>query len=114
MELVCIDCPRGCKLTIGTNNEVSGNFCKKGVAYAINELTNPTRTVCTTVATAFKNMPVLPVRTKDAIPKAKIFAMMDEVNKVLLTKKVKRGDVILKDIAGTGVALIATATLHED
>lgn len=114
MELVCIVCPRGCRMTVGEDGSVSGNACKKGVAFAEGEMTCPMRTVCSTVATSFKNMPVLPVRTSGEIPKAKIGELMELINTLEITKKVKRGDVLAKGIVGTDADLIATATIYEE
>ena len=76
MELVCIVCPKGCHMTVDENGAVTGNTCKKGEAFARSEATCPMRTVCSTVATAFESMPVLPVRTDGEIPKSKIGELM--------------------------------------
>ena len=56
-KLVCIVCPRGCTMQVEKDGEeikVSGNSCKRGEQFAKSELTNPTRTICTTVRTTFK------------------------------------------------------------
>ena len=114
MNLVCITCPRGCALTVeNVNGEwvVSGNSCKKGKEFAINEMTNPMRTICSTVKTAFPEAPVLPCRVSADIPKNKIFDVMAEINKVEVKSPIKRGDVIIKDVLGLGVDVIATSDL---
>ncbi len=111
MELVCIVCPKGCRMTV-ENGVVKGNTCKKGEAFALAETTCPMRTVCSTVATVFDSMPVLPVRTDGEIPKAKIGELMKAVNAVTVTEKLRRGDVVLSSVAGTDVNLIATATIY--
>lgn len=113
MELVCIVCPRGCRINIDENGVVTGNTCKKGEAFARSELTCPMRTVCSTVATAFESLPVLPVRTDGEIPKAKITEFMAAVNRITVKDKVKRGDVIIKNVADTGVNVIATESIPE-
>lgn len=111
MDLVCIVCPRGCRINV-ENDVVTGNGCKRGEAFAISETTCPMRSVCSTVATAFKDYPVLPVRTDGEIPKAKIADLMKEINAITVDKKVKRGDVVAQNIVGTDVNLIATATIY--
>ncbi len=111
MDLVCIVCPRGCRLHID-GDVVSGNACKRGEAFAISESTMPMRSVCSTVATAFKDYPVLPVRTDGDIPKDKISMLMQQINAVLVQEKLKRGDVVIEGVVGTNVNLIATATIH--
>ena len=113
MELVCIVCPRSCRLTV-MDGKVSGNGCKRGEAFAVSESTRPMRTVCTTVATAFASMPVLPVKTAGEIPRDKIGELMKAADAVLVTEKLKRGDVVLSDVVGTGVDLVATATLYSE
>lgn len=113
-KLVCIVCPRGCTMDITErdgNFTVSGNFCKRGEKFALSEMTEPKRTICSTVKTSFKEAPVLPVRVSDEIPKDKIFAVMDEINKVTVTNPVGRGDIIIKNVLDLGVDIIATSDL---
>lgn len=111
MDLVCIVCPRGCRINV-QDGVVSGNACKRGEAFALSENTCPMRSVCSTVATSFKDYPVLPVRTDGEIPKAKIADLMKEINAIVVDKKVKRGDVVAQNVVGTDVNLIATATIY--
>ncbi len=111
MELVCIVCPRGCRIKV-EEGVVSGNGCKRGEAFAMSETTCPMRTVCSTVATTFEEYPVLPVRTDGEIPKDKISDLMKEINGVVLTKKVKRGDVVIEKAVGTDVNVIASASMY--
>lgn len=112
--IVCITCPRGCTMHViqdGDDITVTGNSCKRGEAFAFNELTSPTRTICSTVATAFPETPVLPCRVSTEIPKDKIFDVMKEINGVVVTERIGRGDVIIKDVLGTGADIIATSDL---
>lgn len=115
-EFTCIVCPNGCRLTCEQSDggiTVTGNQCRRGEAFAVEEMTDPRRTVCTTVRTSFADMPVLPVRTRDAIQKARVFDVMRAVNAVRVTAPIKRGDVVLADVSGTGVDVIATADTPE-
>ncbi|MEG2274267.1 MAG: DUF1667 domain-containing protein [Clostridia bacterium] len=111
MDLVCIVCPKGCRIKI-ENGVVSGNTCKKGEAFAVAEQTCPMRTVCSTVATSFPNMPVLPVRTDGEIPKSKIKELMAVLSNIKITSKVKRGEIVAKNVVGTAVNIIATETIQ--
>lgn len=116
-ELVCIVCPRGCHLTIDTSGEtpvVSGNSCKRGEAFALSELTEPKRTICTTVKTAFPQVPVLPVRVSADIPKDKIFDVMREINQVTVTEKIGRSDVVIPNVLDLGVDVIATSSILQN
>lgn len=114
-DLVCINCPRGCSLhaTTDDNGEITveGNFCKRGEAFAKAELTRPMRTICSTVRTTFAEAPVLPCRVSSDIPKDEIFNVMKEINKVVVDKKIKRGDVIISNVLNLGVDVIATSDL---
>ena len=44
-ELVCIVCPKGCRLKVDEANDyaVTGNACPRGAAYGKSEIQNPTR-----------------------------------------------------------------------
>lgn len=116
-NLTCIVCPIGCQLEIeldegGKPTKVSGNTCNRGEAYAMNEFTDPRRTLTTTVkldgSAADK---FLPVRTSSPIPKPKMFEAMEAVNKLCVAAPVKVGDVICKDFIEEGIDLIACKTI---
>lgn len=116
-QLVCIVCPRGCTMTLegeGKDVKVSGNSCKRGAEFAVSEMTEPKRTICTTVKTAFPDVPVLPVRVSKEIPKDRIFDVMAEINKVTVKEKVKRGEVIIKNILELGADIIATSGVLDE
>lgn len=113
-ELVCIVCPKGCTMHIEQENgtyKVSGNTCKRGAQFAVSEMTEPKRTICTTVRTVFPQAPVLPVRVSAEIPKDKIFDVMREINSIIVKNPVRRGDVLLKDVLNLGADIIATSDL---
>ena len=109
-NLVCILCPVGCRLHVTGNPEnldVSGNTCKKGISYAHDEITNPLRTVCTTVRINGGIHNVIPVKTDRAIPDKYKLDVVKAVNNITLTSPVKMGDIIISDIFGTGVNIVA-------
>lgn len=71
-ELVCIVCPRSCRMTITSDGDelvVTGNTCKRGKEFAVSEMTDPRRTVCTTVRTAFPSVPSCPFAYRGRFPK---------------------------------------------
>lgn len=112
VNLICIGCPLGCPLTVEMEgNEVksvSGNTCPRGDAYAKKELTNPTRIVTSTVRVAGGRLAMVSVKTESDIPKGKIFDCVKALKDVEVTAPVKIGDVIVENVAGTGVNVIAT------
>ena len=109
--LTCIGCPLGCTLTAvpGAEGwEISGYTCKRGLDYAHKELTRPERTVTSTVRVSGGTANVTSVRTQTDIPKDDVFTVMEAINAIVAPAPIAIGDVICPDIAGTGVALIAT------
>ena len=110
--LTCIVCPRGCQLKITLSDEgrveaVEGNFCRRGVTYAKDECTNPKRTVTSTVKC--QSGGVVPVKTSSTIPKELIFEVMAEINRATAPDDVKIGEIIIENVCGTGVSVVATA-----
>lgn len=112
-EFTCIVCPNGCRLTVsgeGKKLAVTGAMCKRGEASGKNEVLSPKRSITSTVATAFEDFPLLPVKTAGELPKDKIFEAMAKINKVTVRKRLRVGDVIIKDLFGT--QLVATADMQ--
>lgn len=114
-QLTCIVCPNGCRLTASRaeTGEVTaaGGLCPKGEAFARAELTNPTRTLTTTVRTRGAELPALPVRTEGEIPKGCLFQAIAALAQVEVSPPVACGQVVVKDLLGTGVDVIATCRL---
>ena len=112
VNLICIGCPLGCPLTVEMEgNEVksvSGNTCPRGDAYARKELTNPTRIVTSTVRVNGGRLAMVSVKTESDIPKGKIFDCVKALKDIEVKAPVKIGDVIVENVAGTGVNVIAT------
>ena len=103
-SFICINCPLGCPLTVTVENgevkSVTGNTCKRGELYAVKEVTAPARTVTSTVVA---------VRTKTDIPKGKIFDCMKAINAAEITAPVHIGDIVIENVCGTGVNVVASA-----
>ena len=111
MKLICINCPKGCEMdveAVGGDVKVSGNGCPKGEAYAKAEVTNPTRMVTGLVRLAGTRRP-LPVKTKVAIPKARIADVTNLLANTTVLPPKRIGDVIIENVCGTGVDVVATA-----
>lgn len=113
MKMICINCPKGCELDVevdGGEVSVSGHGCPRGEAYAKSEVTNPTRMVTGLVRVAGMRKP-LPVKTRTAIPKGKIDAVLFAMHQTTVQLPVKIGDVIIPDVADTGVDVVATTNM---
>ena len=137
-KLVCISCPLGCRLTVNWENErnitVAGNRCAKGESYATEEILAPKRVVTATVAVAAgaasatsaaagraaTGRPAtgqasgprrLPVKTNAPLLKEHISELLNTLYRMEVKPPLRCGDVLLKDIAGTGVDLVAARSL---
>jgi len=111
-SLTCISCPLGCQITVTLDNgevvDVTGNTCPRGDKYARKEVTNPTRVVTSIVRCEGGVLPVLSVKTKNDIPKGKIFDVLAEIKPVTVKAPVHIGDVIVANAADTGVDIVAS------
>lgn len=112
-ELICISCPMGCPLTVtlegGVVTSVTGNTCPRGDAYGRKEVTDPTRIVTSSVPVdGSPTERMVSVKTASDIPKGRIFDVMRALVGVRAAAPVGIGDVIVPDVAGTGVDMVAT------
>jgi CxxC motif-containing protein len=102
----------GCQIQVETEEgevlSVTGNTCRRGEIYARKEVTHPTRIVTSTVLVEGGSLRAVSVKTAQDIPKDKIGACMEALKGVVVKAPVKIGQVILSDVAGTGVDIIAT------
>lgn len=116
-NLTCISCPMGCPITVEMEGEeiisVTGNTCKRGEVYARKEVTNPTRIVTSTVKVRGGAADMVSVKTKEDIPKGKIFECVRALKGVEIEAPVHIGDVVVQNAAGTGVDIVATKNVRE-
>ena len=116
-NLTCIGCPLGCSISVslsdnGEVSEITGNTCKNGEEYARKEVTNPSRVVTSIVKINTGDANMVSVKTAEDIPKGKIFDCMEALKKVTVTAPVQIGEVIIKNVCGTGVDVIATKKVN--
>lgn len=113
-ELICICCPKGCHLKVDEKNlTVSGNGCPRGAEYGANEVTNPVRIITSTVKINGGDASVVPVKTEHAIPKGLTMKCMEEINKVQISAPVKIGDIVIENVLGTGINVVATKNVSK-
>ena len=112
-EIVCIVCPKGCRLHVDDEHDfaVTGNSCPRGAAYGKNEIQNPTRVLTSTVKLTGGAYRRCPVKTDAAVPKGKLLEIMQELNQVELSSPVQIGQIALRNAAGTGANVIVTKAL---
>ena len=118
IKKTCIVCPIGCHLEAELNEQgeilsVSGNTCRRGETYIRNEVTDPRRTLTSTVRLAGAvHDKFLPVKTDGPISKGRLFEAMEVLSKITVNAPGKRGDVIVEDFLGECVALVAGKTVE--
>ena len=112
--ITCINCPMGCRVTVrmegGAITAVSGNTCKRGETYARQEVVEPLRMVTAVIPVEGSVCP-LSVKTASPVPKAKIRDVMRALTGLRLRPPIAAGDVVLPDVCGTGVDVVATREL---
>lgn len=117
-NLTCIVCPLGCSLEVAIENsqvvKVEGNSCRRGIAYAESECTNPTRILTTTIRVKNGKWPLVSVKSDQPLPKGLLLDCMQIINQTQVNAPVKIGDVLVKDILGTGVNIVATRNVNKE
>ncbi len=115
--LTCIRCPVGCTIDIEYDDEkiisIEGNQCKRGVEYAQQEIFNPERIVTTTARIRSKHFKRIPVKTSGPLPKDLTFRVVEAASEINANAPVKAGTVLLADVSGSGIDLIATQTIDK-
>ena len=116
LTFTCIICPIGCKLRalVKDNNIISveGNRCPRGTVYAQNEI-NPKRTLITVIRVEGGNPPVVSVKSSEPIPKSLILKAMETLSEVTVQAPIKMGDIIVQNLLGLGVNIVATRSVEK-
>ncbi len=121
MPLTCIICPIGCLMEVTVKNdtnetivlEVKDNTCSRGEDYAKKELIDPTRTLTTTITVLDGESPLVPVKSDGEVPKGRLLDCMEIIRRKSVKAPIKRGDILIKDILGTSVNIIACADISK-
>jgi len=115
-EYTCIVCPNSCRITVTNESDglvITGNGCKRGMEFARNEHTSPARMLTSTVRLTGAKLSRLPVISAGEIPKSKLFECQKALFAAAARAPVRCGDVVVKDICGTGVNIVASRSVKE-
>lgn len=122
LQFNCTTCPSECLLTVKAERDangavvevrsVTGNNCPRGDKFAHQELTCPMRVLTTTVAVSGGDEALLPVRTSEAIPLALHAQAMNLLRGVVVEAPIRMGDVVLEDLLGTSIDLVASMDIN--
>ena len=118
LQFNCTTCPSECLLTVEVERDtdgavvvvrsVTGNNCPRGNTFAHQELTCPMRVLTTTVAVSGGDEALLPVRTAEAVPLELHAQAIDLIRGLVVKAPIRMGDVVLEDLLGTSINLIAS------
>lgn len=115
VEITCISCPMGCDVTLEVDDgdilSINGASCPAGEEYVKEEYRNPTRILPTTARVSGGVLPLVPVKSAEPLPKGELEAAMEEIAAVELEAPVELGDVVVANVCGTGVDIVATRDL---
>lgn len=112
--MICINCPKGCRLEVTQTNGqwiVTGNDCPRGSEYGIQETSAPMRVLTVLMRPDGASRPVS-VKTDKPIPKDMLIECAKAIYKIHPSLPIKAGDILAKDICGTGADVIATRGLE--
>ena len=119
-EFTCVVCPNGCTIVVDVDNDetpvvtrVQGNVCRRGEAWARQEVENPMRTIASSVPVNNGDFPLVSVRTNRPVPLARIREVMEEIRRVSLSAPVEIGDVIVPSPAGCDTEVVATRRVRK-
>ena len=116
-ELICIVCPKSCNLNIQIDNKkilsVKGALCKRGEEYAYQEITNPKRKIASSIKVINGELPLVSIRLSAPIPKNEVFNVMGEIKKTEVHAPIKIGQVLIKNVLGLGIDIIATKNIDK-
>lgn len=116
-ELTCIVCPRGCLIQLVEDEGTftcSGNQCKRGEVYAIQEVTEPRRMFTTTIEIRGSKIKRCPVVSSSAIKKEDIFRIRDVLDHYSVEAPILLNEVLIENILDTGINIIASRSIKKD
>lgn len=119
VTMCCTTCPSGCALCAWIDAEdklvkVEGNSCPRGEKFAHKEWIDPERMLTSTVYAVIGGQErLIPVKSKEPISKKLMERAMEEIREVQITTSVKMGDIILPNLAGSGIPLVACKTVEK-
>ena len=118
--MICIICPNGCPLRAEYEEDngsrkilaVEGNLCPRGEAYARQELTDPRRTISSSVTVRNGELPLASVRLTAPIPKDRIFEAMEVIRGLSVEAPAKAGTVLVHNLFGCECDIIVTKNVE--
>ena len=115
LELICVACPNGCMLKVteeGGETEVEGAACPNGVEYGKTELTDPRRTLTTSVAVKGGVLPLVSVRSSSPVKKSLLLTATAALRPLCVDAPVRIGDIVYEN-RDLELVLVATRDVEK-
>ncbi len=115
-DIRCIVCPTWCLVHVeNINGEliIEGHSCKRGEVYAKDEFIAPKRILTTTMRVENGFLPLIPVRSDKPILKEKLEDTLKEIAIKNPKAPIKMGDILIENVLGLNVNIIASRDLIE-
>lgn len=110
--IVCVVCPVSCPVIVEFEDNsiirTDHNQCRLALDYVTDELFDPRRTLTTSLPVDGGKGPLVSVKTERGLPKDLVLDAMQSLSGVHVNAPVHIGDVIVEDVLGTGIHLVAT------
>ncbi len=113
----CIVCPTGCQIQAvskGSDIVFEGYTCKRGLEYAEQEFYEPKRILTTTIRVESGLLPLIPVRSDKPILKDKLDEALIEIAKTQVSAPIEMGDILIENILGLELNIIASRNLAKN
>lgn len=109
--IICIICPKSCRITVNEKGEPTGYGCRRGYDYALQELRDPSAVLTTTVAVRGAMWPRLPCKTTAPVPRNKLREAAEALSEIEVQAPVALGEILCRDLLGLGVDVTASRSL---
>ena len=115
-ELICIVCPKGCKVTVSEENGIfttTGNACARGNVYGIQEAIAPKRMLTSTIKINHAAHARCPVVSSAPLPKEDLFKVLALLENITVTAPVVMKSVVLENVLNSGVDILISRSMEE-
>lgn len=112
--ITCTVCPNSCRILVTEDEQgraFRGYKCRRGLEHARNEMVCPMRMLTSTMAIEGASLRCVPVISSGEIPKDRLYDCLSQVYAGKVTAPVSAGQVLIGDICGLGVNIVAARTM---
>lgn len=115
-QFTCVVCPKSCRILVTETAQglvATGHSCPRGEKHALAEFTRPMRMLTSTVILDGGRLPRIPVISTEEIPKDLLAECMKYLYSVHVQAPVAGGQIIVKNICGTQVDIVAACEMKK-